>query len=38
MKFEKRVLRRIFGCQNLQVTGGHRELNTEELHNFQWTM
>jgi hypothetical protein len=31
--FENRVLRRIFGPKNDEVTGDGRKLNTEELHN-----
>jgi hypothetical protein len=30
--FENRVLRRIFGTEEEQVTGGWRNLNNEELH------
>jgi hypothetical protein len=32
--FENRVLRRIFGPKRVEVTGGWRKLNNEELHNF----
>jgi hypothetical protein len=31
--FENRVLRRIFGPKKIEVTGGCRKLNNEELHN-----
>jgi hypothetical protein len=31
--FEKRVLRRIFGLKNDEVTAGWRKLLDEELHN-----
>jgi hypothetical protein len=31
--FENRVLRRIFGSRNNEVTGEWRELHNEELHN-----
>jgi hypothetical protein len=31
--FENRVLRRIFGPKRDEVTGGWKELHTEELHN-----
>jgi hypothetical protein len=33
--FEKRVLRRIFGPNGEEVTGGWRKLHNEELHNLQ---
>jgi hypothetical protein len=32
--FENRVLRRIFGPERDEVTGGWRKLHNEELHNF----
>jgi hypothetical protein len=32
--FENRVLRRIFGLERNEVTGGWRKLHNEELHNF----
>jgi hypothetical protein len=32
-KFEKRVLRRIFGPKRNEVSGGWRKLHNEELHN-----
>jgi hypothetical protein len=32
--FENGVLRRIFGPNRLEVTGGWRKLHSEELHNF----
>jgi hypothetical protein len=32
--FENRVPKRIFGPERGEVTGGWRELNNEELHNF----
>jgi hypothetical protein len=32
--FEKRVLRRMFGPNRDEVTGGWRKLHNEELHNF----
>jgi hypothetical protein len=31
--FENRVLRRIFGLERDEVTGGGRKLQNEELHN-----
>jgi hypothetical protein len=31
--FENRVLRRIFGPNRVEVTGGWRKLHNEELHN-----
>jgi hypothetical protein len=33
LRFEKRVLRRIFGPKRDEVTGGWRKLRNEELHN-----
>jgi hypothetical protein len=33
MEFEKRVLRRMFGLQRDEVTGGGRKLHGVELHN-----
>jgi hypothetical protein len=32
--FEKRVLRRIFGCEKEEGTGKGRELHNEDIHNF----
>jgi hypothetical protein len=32
--FENRMLRKIFGPQRTEVTGGWRKLHTEKLHNF----
>jgi uncharacterized membrane protein len=33
-QFENRVMRRIFGPNRVEVTGGWKMLHNEELHNF----
>jgi hypothetical protein len=35
--FENRVLRRIFGAERVEVTGGWRKLHKEELHNLHYS-
>jgi hypothetical protein len=35
--FEKRGMRRIFGCKKEEVTGRWRKLHSEELHNFSFS-
>jgi hypothetical protein len=35
--FENRALRRIFGPERQEVTGGWRKLHNEELHTLFWS-